>query len=448
MASRSLSLFLLGALVFLGACDDGAADTTTTTALVDESTTTAPSSSTTEEPATTTTGSPPETTLPAGTEDLPREMRQQIGELIVVTEDVRGLTFLQPPTIVVVTEDELEARVRESVQEDIENLGADEALLKLLGLLDQDIDLLELYLDLYGEQVAGYYDGETGELVVPAGDSLSELQKATLVHELTHALTDQRFGFNDEYEGLIDEDRFDEAAAMLAVIEGDATLTELLYIQELEISQQQDLLGDMLGADSTVFDSVPAYLQNSLIFPYQEGLAFVQRFYEIGGFDEVNRLYVEPPVSTEQIINPRDYQEDMPRPVEDVAVAVSGYEVVYESTWGELSFDLMFDQVLGNADEASDGWGGDVYTQWYDGSEAALLLVFTGDSEGDVAEMREALVRYLPTAMAVEAEPIETAGGVAFEGDDFGFVRVSEGRLFLVAAGNPDTGRQIAASLP
>lgn len=439
---------LLASALVVGACTDGTSDTTTTTQALDESTTTAPSSSTTGESTTTTTEPPPDTTLPAGTEDLPREMRVEIADLIVRTEEVRGLTFLQPPTIVVVSDEELETRVRESVQEDIENLGADEALLKLLGLLDQDIDLLELYLDLYGEQVAGYYDGETGELVVPAGDSLSELQKATLVHELAHALTDQRFGFNDGYETLIDEDRFDEAVAMLAVIEGDATLTELLYIQQLDVSQQQDLLGEMFGTDSTVFDSVPAYLQNSLIFPYQEGLAFVQRFFEIGGFDEVNRLYVEPPMSSEQIITPRDYQEDMPIPVEFAAPAVSGYDVIYESTWGELSFDLMFDQVLGGADEASDGWGGDMYTQWYDGADAALLLVFTGDTAGDVTEMREALVRYVPSAMAVEPELIESEGGVAFEGDDFAFVRVLEGRLFFVAAGNPDTGREIVASLP
>ena len=438
---------LLGALVLLGACDDGSADATTTVT-VDEPTTTVPSSSTTRETTTTTEPPPETTTLPAGTEGLPQEMREEIADLIVRTEEVRGLTFLQPPTIVVVTDEELEARVRDSVQEDIEDLGADEALLKLLGLLDQDIDLLELYLDLYGEQVAGYYDGETGELVVPAGDSLSELQKATLVHELTHALTDQRFGFNDEYEAMIDEDRFDEAVAMLAVIEGDATLTELLYIQQLDLSQQQDLLGEMFGTDSTVFDSVPAYLQNSLIFPYQEGLAFVQRFYEVGGFDEVNRLYVEPPVSSEQIITPRDYQVDLPIPVEVVAPAVSGYDVVYESTWGELSFDLMFDQVLGGADEASDGWGGDVYTQWFDGSDAALLLVFTGDAEADVTEMRDALVRYVPAAMAVEPEQVEGEDGAVFEGDDFAFVRVSGGRLYFVAASDPATGREIVAALP
>jgi hypothetical protein len=433
------------ALVVLGACTS--ADPSTTAETVQESSTTAPSSSTTGE-TTTTTEAPPETTLPAGTEDLPREMREEIAALIAATEEVRGLAFLQPPRIVVVSEEELEMRVRESLQEDIEDLGADEALLKLLGLLADDIDLLELYLDLYGEQVAGYYDGETGELVVPAGDSFSELQKATLVHELTHALTDQRFGFNDAYEALIDEHRFDEAVAMLAVIEGDATLTELLYIQQLDVSQQRDLLSEMFGTDSTVFDSVPVYLQNSLIFPYQAGLAFVQRFYEIGGFDEVNRLYVEPPVSSEQIINPRDYQSDMPIPVETVAPAVSGYEVVYESTWGELSFDLMFDQVLGGADEASDGWGGDAYTQWYDGTDAALLLVYTGDTEADVTEMREALVRYAPAAMAVEPELIESDGGVVFEGDDFAFVRVSEGRLYFVAAGDPAVGRQIVASLP
>src|SRR5690606_38978250 len=108
-------------------------------------------------------------------------------------------------------------------------------------------------------------------------------------------------------------------------------------------------------------------LQNSLIFPYQEGLAFAQRFHGSGGFDEVNRLYVEPPLSSEQIIDPRAYQFDAPVAVEVVEPAVAGYEVVFRSTWGELGFTLMFDQVLGGDDEASDGWGGDEYIQWFDG---------------------------------------------------------------------------------
>lgn len=443
MTSRSLQLFLLGALVAIAACAPETLETTTTTT-ADTSVTTA--STSTSESTTTTT--PPQTTLPLGTEDLPLAMREEIAELIALTEALRALTFLQPPKIVVVTDDELETRVRASIAEDVEDVPADEALLELLGLIAPEVDLLQLYLDLYGEQVAGYYDGEVGELVVPATETLSPLQKATLVHELTHALTDQRFGFNVAYEGLVDDQRFDEAVAFLSVIEGDATLTETLYIQQLDVSEQQELLAEIFGADSAVMDSAPQFLQNSLIFPYREGLAFVQRSYELGGFDEVNRLYVEPPTSSEQIINPRDYQRDLPVSVDLVEPALSGYDVVFRSAWGELGFGLMLDQVLGESSEASEGWGGDSYIQWFDGSEAALLIEFVGDSQTDAEELYSALVRYATAGMAVEAEPLETTGGVAFEGEDFAYVRLAADRVWFVAAGDPAIGSGIVAALP
>ncbi len=438
--SRTFSFVLAIAFALSAtACSVLTQDTTTTATTV----AVAPSPTA----SSTSTTSPPTTTLPTGTESLPLAMRQEIAELIAITEQIRELQFLVPPTIVVVTREELEVRVREAIAEDVEDVPADEALLKLLGLLDPEVDLLDLYLDLYGEQVAGYYDGETSELVVPAGDDLSPLQKATLVHELTHALTDQRFGFNDAYRKLIDEQRFDEAVAFLSVIEGDATLTEILYIQQLSGPDQQSLLQEIFGADSAVFDAAPQFLQNSLAFPYREGLAFVQRAHGIGGFDEVNRLYVEPPVSSEQIIDPRAYQRDMPVRVNTVDPAIAGYDVVYRSVWGQLSFELMFDQVLGGDSEASDGWGGDAYVQWFNGSDAALLIEFVGDSPSDTREMGDALVRYVLAGMAV-GEPQDQDGGTYFEGEDFAFVRIDDGRVFFVASGDPAVGRQIVMALP
>ena len=441
MISRIAAL-LAFALVVASACSQPSADTTTT--LPSESVTSAPPSTA---ESTTTTTAPVTTTLPVGTESLPIEMRREIAELIGLTEQIRGLTFLQPPTIIVVSAEELEQRVRDSIRAEIEALPADQALLELLGLIDAETDLLGLYLDLYGEQVAGYYDGETGELVVPAGETLSSLQKGTLVHELTHALTDQRFGVMEVYGALLDGDRFDEAVALLSVSEGDAFLTQIQYMQQLSLSEQQELLSDIFGSDSPVFDAAPAYLQNSLLFPYREGLAFVQRAYEIGGYDEVNRLYVEPPVSSEQIINPRAYGEDMPIPVEIVEPAVEGYDVVYQSVWGQLSFQLMFDQVLGGASDAVDGWGGDSYIQWFDGENAAFLLAYAGDSAADHQEMADALTRYVQAAMDVE-QTDDTGGGLVFEGDDFAFVRVTGDRVFLVVAADPSVGRQLVSALP
>ena len=39
----------------------------------------------------------------------------------------------------------------------------------------------------------------------------------------------------------------------------------------------------------------------------------------------------------------------------------------------------MFDQVLGGSDAAAEGWGGDSYRVYFDGSNVVLVLVFQGD---------------------------------------------------------------------
>ena len=430
----------------VSACTGGAEETTTTSLLPPVS------STSTTEAVPESTSSSTTTTIAAftgplpGTEGLSPEMQQEILDLVTVTQEIRGLSFLQAPTIIVVTPEELAARVQEGIQEDIEDVPADEALYDLLGLIDPEVDLLQLYLDLYGEQVGGYYDLETGELVVPSGEEFTEFQKATLVHELVHALTDQRFGSGDAYRELVDNDRFDEAVAFLAVTEGDATLAQVLYIQQLGLEAQQELLTELFGADSPVFDAAPSFIQDSLTFPYDAGLAFVQRAFEVGGFDEVNRLYVEPPVSSEQIIEPRDYQRDMPVEVALTPPDLPGYEVVYESVWGQLGFALIFDQVLGGAEVAVDGWGGDAYVQWFDGTEAALLLEFQGDEPADAGEMFDAFVAYAAT-MGID-ESVESDGGILFEGDDFAFVRLDDDRVVFVAAGDPLTGRRLVDALP
>src|SRR5690606_2352224 len=159
------------------------------------------------------------TTLPPGTEELPEEVRVELAALMAATESVRQLEFLEQPNVVVVTEDELAQRVREQLEEDLEDPPADQALYRLLGLIQPEVELGALYPDLYSEQVAGSCDGEAGELVVPmAEDGFTVLQRATLVHEVNHALPDQHYGFHDRYSELLDSDRYDEASALQALI--------------------------------------------------------------------------------------------------------------------------------------------------------------------------------------------------------------------------------------
>lgn len=432
--------FMLVLAVALVACTDGSSsDATPTTAATVTTASSAPSTTVAEE--TTTTESEMPDVTPLGIDDLSPELQAEVLELVGLTQEVRELRFLDPPVITVVSDDELAQRVRDSIEEEVQDVDADEALYVLLGLLPPDGDLLAIYTDLYGEQVAGFYDGDQGELVIPSDASLSPLQRSTLIHELTHALTDQHFDMSANYEALVDEERFDEAAAYLSVIEGDATLTEILYIQELPVDEQQALISESLEADSAAFDAAPRFIRDSLIFPYQEGFAFTQRLFELGGFFEIEKAYSKPPLSTEQIIEPRDFGRDLPIDVAAPVQALDGYELVYDSVWGELGFETMFDQILGDdaSKTASDGWGGDRYSYFYDGTESAFILNYRGDSELDAEEMEAALIDYIGEAMAV-GDQSQIAGFAAFSGEDFAAVFRDGTAVTFVAASDPAAG--------
>lgn len=402
------------------------------------STSGSPTDSTVAPPVTTTPTVPAETTtttLLPGTEDLPEEVRIDLMELVEVTETVRELEFLEPPMVTVVTEAELAERVRDDLEENLEDVPADEALYDLLGLIEPDTDLADLYLDLYSEQVAGFYDGETRELVVPVTDTgFNITQRATLVHELTHALSDQHYNFHDLYASLLDDERYDEASAYQAVIEGDAVLTELFYLQTLGDDDRNAYIEESLGLDSPAFENAPQFIQDSLIFPYDTGFAFVLGLHQAGSFEAIAAAYADPPTSTEQIIDPNDYPADGPITVTLPEIEVDGYPVEYGSTWGELGFVLMFDQVLGpgSSATASGGWGGDSYKILFDGTDAGLVLQYRGDTAADAVEMAAALEEYVGVALEV-GDGFDLADGRGFAGEDFAWVRVEGADVMFVA---------------
>jgi hypothetical protein len=329
--------------------------------------------------------------------------------------------------------------VRADLEETQEDIPADEALYKMLGLLAETADLESLLLDLYGEQVAGFYDGDTGEIVVPAlQEGFSILQQGTLVHELVHALTDQHFGFNEEFQAMIDEERLDEATAYQALIEGDATLAEVLWVQTLSQRELGEFIAESLDIESQSFEAAPRFLRESLVFPYDSGLAFTQALYvanrDWSGVNDAYSTMVGLPGSSEQVITPDDYTRDLPLevPIEDVQVP--GYELERTSVWGEEGFRILLNQGATAATmvSAADGWGGDTYHQWFDGENAAMLIVYQGDSTSDTTELESALLTY---------------ANESFPEDHFAWVEQKDGNLYFIASDVPQVGESIRAAV-
>lgn len=429
---------LLVLLLVVAACTRSS-DTTTTTAAT--SSTSAPEATTTTSVPTTTTSVPAATTTApdlSGVQGISEELRAQLEELIRDAQEVRELPFLSPPVITAVTNDELEARVRADIEEEAADFSADEALYKMLGLLAEDADFEDLVLDLYGEQVAGFYDGETGEIVVPADeDGFSIVQQATMVHEMVHAITDQHFEFYPVFKEMLDEERLDEATAYQALFEGDATMAEILWVQTLSQRELGEFIAESLDIDSTTLNSSPRFLRESLLFPYDTGLAFVQDLYAGGEWDVVNDAYAtlsDLPGSSEQVITPLDYTVDLPVRVAIPDIDVPGYELERTSVWGEEGFRVMLNQGSGVASLATavDGWGGDSYHQWFDGENAALLIVFEGDTSADERELEKALLTF-----ALEN----------FPEDHFAWVEQFDGSLYFIAADVPEVGEGIRAAV-
>ena len=310
----------------------------------------------------------------------------------------------------ILSEVELRERTEASFNDDNppELVQANEVLYRALGMLEEDDSLRDLYLELLGDQVAGFYDPEVDELfVVSRSGELGVEERVTYAHEFTHALQDQHFDL--ESFGLEEVGQGDRNYAVLALIEGDATAVMSFWAQSaLTPDELLELVQAGLDpAAREVLNRMPPILRESLTFPYERGLQLVLGLQAQGGWDAVDAAYEDPPASTEQVLHPEKYDaREEPIPVElpaDLAARMgAGWESTYEDTFGEFQFQVWLRNALGRADagnEAAAGWGGDRFavlegpddgwavvmkTEWDEAGEATQFsAAATGVLEAD-----------------------------------------------------------------
>ena len=315
--------------------------------------------------------------------------------------EVRGLDPTEAVVPKFMTREELADTLVDDLNENLEEILNSQALYKLLGLIPQDSDLRQLLLDLYTEQVAGFYDTETKELYMIAekeGRDLTALEETTLAHEFVHALQQQHFDIHAGLEAV--EDNSDAASAMVALVEGDASAAQSQYTLA-HISRERQMAMAMEGSrqDISAFSSAPFVLQRSLLFPYIEGTIFVTELLaSSSGWDAVDAAYGDPPASTEQILHPEKYL-DREEPVQvslpDVAAALGqGWEEVHADVMGEF-FLRTYLEAHGNAlkaPNAAAGWGGDAYTLLKGpDDEYALVTLIEWDTGKDAQKFFETM---------------------------------------------------------
>lgn len=438
----------------IAACSPDADPTTTS------STTTTPVATTTVEGQSTTTTEVPDVSISVpGTASesidpaIVEEMRTELAELMVEAEQVRGLPFIATPTVVILDDAEFTQRVSDLVAEDLDEdeLTVDSAFFSMLGMLSPGTDLYALLIDLYAEQVAGFYDGDAEEMVVPAApEGFTPLQKITVLHELVHALTDQHFDFNDDYDVLIDEGTGDDTSAFQALIEGDATRSQFVYMEGMSPIEAVQAATEALSYDSSVLDSIPAWMQADLTFPYDQGLVFVDAIVSTGGLAAVDDAYQAPPETTEQILDVAKYnRNELPRDLAPLTVELVGWDLHDEATLGEWGWRLILNESVlpGEATQAAAGWGNDTYRVFSRGGDVAMALSYIGDSERDAEELANALIAHIRDSM--DAGPAEeSAGGLLYrQGLVYSFIDRIDDALYWIVSTDKSAGEDLRQQL-
>jgi hypothetical protein len=293
-------------------------------------------------------------------------------------------------------------------------VAANELVLKSLGLLPASASLKDLDVQLLSSQVAGLYDPDTKTMdVVSKSGQLGPIEQITYAHEFDHALQDQTFGLAKL--GLDDTSNSDRALARLSLPEGDATLlmtqwaeTHLSTVQLLQLATEASD-----PSQTAILAAMPDDLKETLLFPYEQGLAWVTGLESNGGWAAVNAAYAHPPDSTEQILHPDKWASHE----QPIAVSIpsnlaarlgSGWSEPLTDTFGELQFRVWLEQVgklpAGTADTAAAGWGGDRLALVENGSKFGIALVTKWDTAADAAEFAAAAgptLKQLPTSSSL-----------------------------------------------
>jgi hypothetical protein len=264
-----------------------------------------------------------------------------------------------------------------------------------IGVIPGGTSLRDVYESYGSSQVIGYYDTVTGELKFTGSESPSPLERITLAHELTHAIDDQRFGL-ERLDVLGAKCRDEDAAATLALVEGNATFFMLRWARTFLSAAEQVQVGIEAAMQDTSTGGIPPFVTRLQAWPYDQGMRFISALDARGGLEAVDEAFLDLPTSTEQIIHPERYPNDAPTPVDvpDLAAELGeGWEdldvMAIGEAWLQIALGLRLDG--SDAGPAAAGWDGGTYRAWSDGSETAVVLSSAWDGPNDAQEFATAM---------------------------------------------------------
>ncbi|MBN2320475.1 MAG: hypothetical protein JXR49_15460 [Acidobacteria bacterium] len=391
------------------------------------------------------------------------ELLETADAVVKTVEQLRGLDFKESVRKEVKDRAEiasyLKGRIREEYSQDA--LQKEGKMLGKLGLIPSTIDYRDYILKLLTERIEGKYDEKKKVLNLASWLSVEE-QIPVMVQQLARALQDQHFNIRRIIEDEGAKHNNDRALALKALLEGDGMVVTLQYVLEQSrpkrhFSELPDLASVMqfqmasMQAQSAVFREAPAYIQQTLVFPYGYGASFLQNAWKVAsGWQSVNAVYFDLPASTEQIMHPDKYfgirDDPLPvTPLDPIARLGSDWKIAYRNVLGEFSLGLLLNLNLTeeHARKSVTGWGGDEAMHLEDGAGRDAVFVNTiWDTEESAGKfylaMEEWFGKRYPDGKT-EGES-STALSLVHDGEYHGMQR--EGRNIYFMIGLPESERR------
>jgi hypothetical protein len=284
-----------------------------------------------------------------------------------------------------------------------------------LFIIGEDRNASQVLDRTFSAAVQGFYDPGEERITIVSDEAEARVNKVTLVHELVHALQDQRFGLGHP------TDTWDADYAHESVIEGEAALIPRLYLDNCEQWGGCLRPGEEATATSDADPGVLLVLRQ----PYEEGRSFVREVRADGGWDAVDGLNERPPNTTSEVIHPDRYPDFEPADVTVSDRSNSGWHRFdRDANWerlGEGAIYAMFaaNGVIENDDPssyshpASAGWTGDRFVPYRNGDSFGYVWKTEWENADEAAEFQQAYEDLLDTqgALARGANSHRIGGG-------------------------------------
>lgn len=375
---------------------------------------------------------------------------ETIDSLKRMVVNIGKLDFKSAVPVKYVDKKELKKYVETLFEKEYPNelLEKEELFIKLMGFVDSKTktDLKEERKKIFIDNAGGLYNEKNGELfALEEYRDINYLNAMLIIHELRHGIQDQYFDLSKLLESCTPSDFDDRRFALLAAIEGDATMVMTQFgdldPETMTSTHGADaLLSFSPTAGSARVSNAPDVLKYQLTMPYIEGLNFVNYIYRKKSWKGVNKILLTPPVSTEQILHPGKYlKKETPLAIV-IIYKPAGFSLYHSGVIGEYYLNVLL-QTKNLLMDYAVGWGGDRFEIYKDSSQSSYFLIWESlwDTDEYCSNFYQVFRDFIESKYKVNFQEGKVKGRAFRAGKsttdavtDYFFMRKMKNRIFYV----------------